>query len=87
MYMRPLSPQPIQRLVSLDVYRGLTMFLLVAEAALVYDALLEMFSEEHSLHRLFFTIHPSSMEWTALLGFDSALFHVYRGESDAFFAK
>ena len=68
MYMRPLSPQPTQRLVSLDVYRGLTMFLLVAEAALVYDALLEMFPEEHSLHRLFlqFTHHP----WNGLRFWD-----------------
>ncbi len=51
--MTALSPNPTQRLVSLDVYRGLTMFLLVAEAALVYDAFLELFPEGHSLHPLF----------------------------------
>jgi predicted acyltransferase len=33
------------RLVSLDVYRGLTMFLLIAEAALLYSALNELFPE------------------------------------------
>lgn len=33
------------RLLSLDTYRGLTMFLLLAEAALVYHALTDYFSE------------------------------------------
>ncbi len=33
------------RLVSLDAYRGLTMFLLIAEAALVYHAFTEFFAE------------------------------------------
>lgn len=33
------------RLISLDVYRGLTMFLLIAEAALVYRALNDLFPE------------------------------------------
>ncbi|MEX2592449.1 MAG: DUF5009 domain-containing protein [Anditalea sp.] len=33
------------RLLSLDVYRGLTMFLLIAEAALLYRALNELFPE------------------------------------------
>lgn len=66
--MNPLYPLPTQRLVSLDVYRGLTMFLLVAEAALVYDALLELFPEGHSLHPLFlqFTHH----EWNGLRFWD-----------------
>lgn len=66
--MNALSPNPTQRLVSLDVYRGLTMFLLVAEAALVYDALLELFPDGHVLHPLFlqFTHH----EWNGLRFWD-----------------
>ena len=66
--MTALSPNSTQRLVSLDVYRGLTMFLLVAEAALVYDALLELFPEGDSLHPLFlqFTHH----EWNGLRFWD-----------------
>ena len=39
------SPVKSNRLVSLDVYRGLTMFLLIAEAALVYRALAGLFPE------------------------------------------
>ena len=40
-------PEPLTktRLVSLDAYRGLTMFLLVAESALVYDSLTHIFAE------------------------------------------
>jgi predicted acyltransferase len=66
--MNSLSPNPTQRLVSLDVYRGLTMFLLVAEAALVYDALLEIFPEGNSLHGFFvqFTHH----KWNGLYFWD-----------------
>jgi predicted acyltransferase len=57
-----------QRLVSLDVYRGLTMFLLVAEAALVYDSLLEANPEGTLLHSFFlqFTHHP----WNGLRFWD-----------------
>ena len=36
---------PKNRLLSLDAYRGVTMFLLMAEAALVYHALTDYFSE------------------------------------------
>jgi predicted acyltransferase len=36
---------PQGRLLSLDVYRGITMFLLMAEAALVYSALTDYFSD------------------------------------------
>ena len=36
---------PGNRLVSLDAYRGLTMFLLIAESAFVYQALTEIFAE------------------------------------------
>lgn len=66
--MNSPSPNPTQRLVSLDVYRGLTMFLLVAEAALVYDALLEIFPEGNALHGVFvqFTHH----EWNGLYFWD-----------------
>lgn len=39
---KPLSDN---RLVSLDAYRGLTMFLLIAEAALVYESLTDLFTE------------------------------------------
>ena len=41
-------PEPLtkSRLVSLDAYRGLTMFLLIAEAALVYESLTHVFAEE-----------------------------------------
>lgn len=41
--MKPIIPQG--RLLSLDVYRGLTMFLLMAEAAFVYAALTDYFTE------------------------------------------
>ena len=66
--MSALSSHSTQRLVSLDVYRGLTMFLLVAEAALVYDGLLELFPEGHGLHPIFiqFTHH----EWNGLRFWD-----------------
>ncbi|TDQ15099.1 putative acyltransferase [Algoriphagus boseongensis] len=66
--MNDLSPQPTQRLVSLDVFRGLTMFLLVAEAALVYDASLELFPKGNILHPFFlqFTHH----EWNGLRFWD-----------------
>ncbi|MFC3415619.1 acyltransferase family protein [Algoriphagus hitonicola] len=66
--MNPQTPNPTQRLVSLDVYRGLTMFLLVAEAALVYHAFLELFPQGHSLHPFFlqFTHH----EWNGLRFWD-----------------
>lgn len=60
------SPQP--RLVSLDAYRGITMFLLIAESALVYRALLELYPEESTLHGFFihFTHHP----WNGLRFWD-----------------
>jgi predicted acyltransferase len=63
-----LTSLPTQRLVSLDLFRGLTMFLLVAEAAHVYDALMEIFPEGSSLHPLFvqFTHH----EWHGLRFWD-----------------
>ncbi|MDF2157485.1 DUF5009 domain-containing protein [Algoriphagus sp. CAU 1675] len=62
------SPQPTQRLVSLDVYRGLTMFLLAAEASLIYDAFLEIFPEGVTGHGFFlqFTHH----EWNGLRFWD-----------------
>lgn len=57
-----------QRLVSLDVYRGLTMFLLIAEAALVYNSLLKSNPEGTFLHPFFlqFTHHP----WNGLRFWD-----------------
>lgn len=62
------SINPAQRLVSLDAYRGITMFLLVAEAALVYESLLELFPEGNFLHPFFvqFTHHP----WNGLRFWD-----------------
>ncbi|WP_192346904.1 acyltransferase family protein [Algoriphagus sp. Y33] len=56
------------RLVSLDVFRGLTMFLLVAEAASVYHTLLEANPEGTFLHNFFiqFTHHP----WNGLRFWD-----------------
>jgi predicted acyltransferase len=66
--MNSIAPNPTNRLVSLDVYRGLTMFLLVAEAALVYDTLLEIFPEGDALHGFFiqFTHH----KWNGLMFWD-----------------
>ena len=63
-----ITPLPTQRLVSLDLFRGLTMFLLVAEAAHVYDALLELFPEGSSLYPFFlqFTHH----DWNGLRFWD-----------------
>jgi predicted acyltransferase len=57
-----------KRLVSLDVFRGLTMFLLVAEAASVYHTLLEANPEGTLLHNFFiqFTHHP----WNGLRFWD-----------------
>ncbi|PSL01720.1 acyltransferase family protein [Cecembia rubra] len=56
------------RLVSLDAYRGLTMFLLIAEAALVYETLLEAFPLDSFAHAFFtqFTHHP----WNGLRFWD-----------------
>ncbi len=45
------------RLVSLDAYRGLTMFLLIAEAALVYHSLIEMFDEGSIGHAIALQFH------------------------------
>ena len=66
--MNNLSSPASQRLVSLDVYRGITMFLLIAEAAFVYDALLGYFPEGNPLHGFFiqFTHH----EWNGLRFWD-----------------
>jgi predicted acyltransferase len=52
--------EPSQRLLSLDAFRGITMFLLIAEAALVYQALLGLFPEASIAHQFFlqFTHHP-----------------------------
>lgn len=63
-----ITPLPTQRLVSLDLFRGLTMFLLVAEAAHVYDALLELFPEGSRLYPFFlqFTHH----DWNGLRFWD-----------------
>ena len=44
------------RLLSLDVYRGLTMFLLIAEAALIYRALDGLFPESRLVEQFFH--HP-----------------------------
>lgn len=63
------SPKLIdQRLGSLDAYRGITMFLLVAESALIYRALLDMFSEGSMGYMFFlqFTHHP----WNGLRFWD-----------------
>ncbi|MFD2200400.1 acyltransferase family protein [Shivajiella indica] len=66
-----MNPQTIstnQRLVSLDAYRGLTMFLLIAEAAFVYDYLLKLLPEDTWLYGLTlqFTHHP----WNGLRFWD-----------------
>ena len=45
------------RLLSLDAYRGLTMFFLMGEAALMYEALLHLFPEGNSLHGLALQLH------------------------------
>lgn len=57
-----------KRLVSLDLFRGLTMFLLVAEAASVYHALLDANPEGTFFHNFFlqFTHHP----WNGLRFWD-----------------
>ncbi|SMD43338.1 Predicted acyltransferase [Aquiflexum balticum DSM 16537] len=56
------------RLISLDAYRGMTMFLLIAEAAFVYETLLNAFSSESLGHTFFtqFTHHP----WNGLRFWD-----------------
>lgn len=66
--MSPSQPSPGRRLVSLDAYRGITMFLLVAEAALVYRALLGMVPEGSFGFTFFlqFTHHP----WNGLRFWD-----------------
>jgi predicted acyltransferase len=57
-----------QRLVSLDAYRGITMFLLIAESALLYRHLIGMFPEDSFGHSLMiqFTHHP----WNGLRFWD-----------------
>jgi predicted acyltransferase len=66
--MNPASLQSAQRLISLDVYRGITMFLLIAEAALVYDTTIDFFGEGHPLQPFLiqFTHHP----WNGLRFWD-----------------
>lgn len=66
--MSPSQPSPGRRLVSLDAYRGITVFLLVAEAALVYRALLGMVPEGSFGFTFFlrFTHHP----WNGLRFWD-----------------
>ncbi|MEX2512300.1 MAG: DUF5009 domain-containing protein [Cyclobacteriaceae bacterium] len=66
--MQTSSKLPGQRLVSLDAYRGITMFLLVAEAALIYRAFIEMAPEGTFLFGFFqqFTHHP----WNGLRFWD-----------------
>lgn len=51
---------PSKRLQSLDAFRGLTMFLLMAEASLLYYALWDLFPEGSLLHHFFmqFEHHP-----------------------------
>ncbi|WP_439489091.1 acyltransferase family protein [Algoriphagus sp.] len=65
--MRTISPTQ-NRLVSLDVYRGLTMCLLIAEAALIYESFLEASTEGSLAHAFFtqFTHHP----WNGLRFWD-----------------
>jgi len=63
--MAVIEPQlKSKRLVSLDAYRGLTMFLLVAEAALVYRALNELFPGSVLVEQFFH--HP----WNGLRFWD-----------------
>src|SRR5690554_7765977 len=63
--MAVIEPQlKSKRLVSLDAYRGLTMFLLVAEAALVYRALNELFPGSKLMEQFFH--HP----WNGLRFWD-----------------
>ncbi|MDN3690328.1 acyltransferase family protein [Cyclobacterium jeungdonense] len=66
--MNPSPTAPGRRLVSLDAYRGITMFLLVAESALVYRALLGMVPEGSFEFAVFlqFTHHP----WNGLRFWD-----------------
>lgn len=56
------------RLISLDAYRGLTMFLLIAEAAMVYQTFLNFFPRESFGYIIFtqFTHHP----WNGLRFWD-----------------
>ena len=46
-----------QRLLSLDLFRGVTMFLLVAESTRLYSALLDLFPEDSVLHGLVIQFH------------------------------
>jgi predicted acyltransferase len=65
-----MNPPPTksERLVSLDTFRGVTMFLLIAEAAFVYESLLEAFPEPGFFNSFFtqFTHHP----WNGLRFWD-----------------
>ena len=67
-FMTHPSSSLSNRLISLDVYRGITMFLLIAEAALVYNVLLDIFPEGNRFHGFFiqFTHH----EWNGLFFWD-----------------
>lgn len=63
--MAVIEPQlKSQRLISLDVYRGLTMFLLIAEGALIYRALDGLFPESGLIRQFFH--HP----WNGLRFWD-----------------
>jgi predicted acyltransferase len=57
-----------QRIVSIDLFRGLVMFLLMAEGAMVYDALMESTGDRSAFHVLIeqFHHHP----WNGLRFWD-----------------
>ena len=52
-----MDPSVNKRLLSLDAYRGITMFLLVAEAALLYHAFFEYFPEDSVGHQFMQQFH------------------------------
>jgi len=73
--INPTSPI-VERIASIDFFRGFTMFLLIGESTQLYS---HFSSIENSSIMQFIgtTTQPSSMAWIALLGSDTTFFHVY----------
>lgn len=60
----PISPSPIQRVVSIDIYRGMVMFLMLAEV-LSLPKLQQLFTEGTWAHRIasWIAFHTSHVPW------------------------
>ncbi|MDZ7690940.1 MAG: hypothetical protein U5K69_07345 [Balneolaceae bacterium] len=66
------------RLLSLDFYRGITMFLLVAEGAGLWFAVVDPYFEGSIISTIGTQFHHHPWNGLPILGFGSAFLHVHR---------